>query len=137
MQDLRKLAVNKNQIALLEGIPHLPSLKHLVLSENQIADVKQLIHLNRNHIRQLDFAENPVVAEKGEGFKTELLIAVSETNTQLRKLNEDEITDEDYANARNEKAERIKAEEAARREAAERAAEKAAAGEAPVEEVAE
>jgi hypothetical protein len=80
--------------------------------------------------------ENPIATEKADGFKLEVLIRLHETNTLLRQLNgaEEPLTDDDYAAAKNEKAERIKAEEAAAREAAE----KAAAGEnPPAEEAAE
>jgi Leucine-rich repeat (LRR) protein len=106
----------------------------VVLSENQIADIKQLDNLSKNNtLRQLDMNENPIATEKADGFKMEVLIRLNETNALLRKLNEEEITDEDVANAKNEKIERKKAEEAARKEAEE----KAAAGEAPAEEAAE
>ena len=81
-------------------------------------------------LKQLDMMENPLVAEKADGFKIEVLIIQSESSITLRKLNEEDITDEDRANAVTEKATRIKAEEDARREAAE----KAAAGEKPAEE---
>ena len=71
--------------------------------------------------------ENPIVTEKADGFKTEVLIIQSESSVTLRKLNEEDITDEDRTNAITEKQARIKAEEDARREAEE----KAAAGEKP------
>lgn len=78
--------------------------------------------------------ENPVVAEKADGFKTEVLIVLLDTSVTLRKLNEEDVTDDDRTGAATEKANRIKAEEDARREAAE----KAALGEgAPAEEAAE
>jgi hypothetical protein len=76
--------------------------------------------------------ENPAVAEKADGFKTEVLIIQSESSIAIKKLNEEDVTEEDRTNAATEKANRIKAEEDARREAAE----KAAAGEAPIEEAA-
>lgn len=74
--------------------------------------------------------ENPIVAEKADGFKLEVLIRLNATNSLLRRLNDEDLTDDDVNAARTEKAERIKNAEAAAREAAE----KAAAGEAPVEE---
>ena len=56
-----------------------------------------------------------------ENFKTEVLIIQSDSSISLKKLNDEEITDEDRQNAANTKAERIKAEEEARREAAAKA----------------
>lgn len=76
--------------------------------------------------------ENPIVAEKADGFKLEVLIRLNATNSLLRRLNDEDLTDDDVNAARTEKGERIKNAEAAAREAAE----KAAAGEAPVEEAA-
>ena len=110
-------------------------MNHLVISENQLADVKQLVHFGTNYwVKQLEVAENPVVAEKADAFKMELLLAIGETRAQIRKIGEEDVTPEDYAAAVAERAARIKAEEDARREAAE----KAAAGEAPnAEEAAE
>jgi len=87
-------------------------------------------------LRNLEMQENPIATEKADGFKLEVLIRLYDTNTLLRQLNgaDEGITDEDYANAKTTKAERIKAEEDAAREAAE----KAAAGEnPPAEEAAE
>ena len=132
LEDLKKLVLTKNKITTLACFPIMPSLQHLVLIENQLANAKELTHLNNTvrGLKQLDMMENPLVAEKADGFKIEVLIIQSESSITLRKLNEEDITDEDRANAVTEKATRIKAEEDARREAAE----KAAAGEKPVEE---
>lgn len=132
LEDLRKLVFTKNKVATLAGFPVMPSLQHLVLIENQIASAKELAHLNNAvvQLKQLDMMENPVVAEKADGFKTEVLIIQSESIISLRKLNDEDVTDEDRTNAATEKQARIKAEEEARREAAE----KAAAGEKPAEE---
>jgi hypothetical protein len=137
MNSLCVLYLGKNKIVSLEGFPRLPALELLGLSENQVADIKQLDHLKHNTmLRNLEMQENPIATEKADGFKLEVLIRLHDTNTKLRQLNgaEEGITDEDYANAKTTKAERIKAEEDAAREAAE----KAAAGEnPPAEEAAE
>ena len=137
LNSLSVLLLGKNKIVTLEGFPRLPALEQLGLAENQIADSKQLDHLTPNtRLRSLEMQENPISTEKADGFKMEVLIRLHETSTALRQLNgaEELITDEEYAAAKNEKAERIKAEEAARKEAEE----KAAAGEnPPAEEAAE
>ena len=82
--------------------------------------------------------ENPITTEKGDAFKLEVLIRLNDTLYSLRRLNDEEVTDEDVTNAKNEKQARKEAEEAARREAEEaaarEAAEKAAAAEGGVAE---
>ena len=138
MPSLRKIILTKNKVAALDGFPRLPALHHIVLNENQVADLKQLDNLKVNpSLRQLDLVENPLTTEKGDGFKLEVLIRLNESMTALRRLNDEEVTDEDVANAKTEKQARKEAEEAARREAEENArreaAEKAAAAEGGAE----
>jgi Leucine-rich repeat (LRR) protein len=130
--------LTKNKVAAIEGFPRLPSLQHVVLNENQLADLKQLDNLKVNPtLRQLDMVENPITTEKADGFKLEVLIRLNESLSQLRRLNDEEVTDEDVTNAKNEKQARKDAEEAARKEAEENArreaAEKAAAAEGGAE----
>jgi Leucine rich repeat len=121
MSELRKLVLTKNKITSLEGIATMPRLEHLILIENQIATAKDLVHLNKAvpNLKQLDMMENPASAD---GLKTEVLIIQSDSNIVLKKLNEEEITDEDRQAAATTKAERIKAEEEARKEAEAKAA---------------
>jgi Leucine-rich repeat (LRR) protein len=138
LPSLRKLVLTKNKVAAIEGFPRLPSLQHVVLNENQLADLKQLDNLKVNPtLRQLDMVENPITTEKADGFKLEVLIRLNDTLSQLRRLNDEEVTDEDVTNAKTEKQARKDAEEAARKEAEENArreaAEKAAAAEGGAE----
>lgn len=58
---------------------------------------------------------NPIVDEKGDGFKTEVLIATNQT-ISIKKINKEEVTQEDQDAANNEREERRKAEEEARLE---------------------
>jgi hypothetical protein len=94
------------------------------LRDNQLAEIKGLNQgLNRiNNLEQLNMQGNPVVEEKGEAFKTEILILTNQT-FKLKKLNKEEVTEEDQTNANNEREERRKAEEEARLEKERRAAE--------------
>ena len=102
-----------------------------MLSENQIAELKQLENLKVNpSLRQLDMQENPITTEKADGFKLEVLIRLNETLSLLRRLNDEEVTDEDVAAAKTEKQTRKEAEEAARKEAEENARREAAEKEA-------
>ncbi len=86
------------------------------MTENQIESMKTLERLTHyKNLRQLDIMENPVVG--GDDFKKEILIKYALTNPLLRRINDDEVTEDDLKEAMAEKEERIKAEEAARREA--------------------
>ena len=40
MSSLRKLVLTKNKLAAIDNFPRLPSLQHVVLNENQLADLK-------------------------------------------------------------------------------------------------
>jgi Leucine-rich repeat (LRR) protein len=40
MKSLKKLVLSKNKIDNLSGLAKIPNLEHLVLIENQLADVK-------------------------------------------------------------------------------------------------
>ena len=60
-------------------------------------------------------AGNPIVEEKADAFKTEVLILTNQ-EIKIKKLNKEEVTDEDHQNANNERIERAKAEEEARLE---------------------
>lgn len=100
MSSLRKLILTKNKVTSLDKFPRLPALQHLVLTENQLADLKQLDHLSTTTtLKQLDMQENPITTEKGDAFKLEVLIRLNETNGLLRRLNDEEVTDEDVTNA--------------------------------------
>lgn len=68
----------------------------------------------------------PLAEELADRFKPEVLIAVGTDLKQLKTLNEDEVADEDYQGATDERQERAKAKKEAEEEAARAAAEKAA-----------
>lgn len=139
LPDLRKLILTKNKIASLAGFANMFKLEHLVLIENQITTAKELLHLNKAvpSLKQLDMMENPAAADN---FKTEVLIIQSESSIIMRKLNDEDITDEDRQAAATTKADRLKAEEDARKaeeEARKEAEAKAMAGDATIPEAAD
>jgi len=74
----------------------------------------------------LNLTETPLAEEKGDDLKKEVLIILDGLNFKM--FNGEEVTADDIADAKNEKAERIKAAEEARKAAEEEAA--AAAAEA-------
>ena len=67
------------------------------------------------YLNSLGMQGNPIVEEKGDGFKTEVLIATNE-RVKIKKINKEEVTEDDHAAANNEREERKKAEEEARLE---------------------
>lgn len=62
---------------------------------------------------------NPFADDSGDGFKREVCIALE--NLGIMTVNKDAVTEEDRAEARDEKAARLEAAEAARLEAEEAA----------------
>lgn len=77
-------------------------------------------------LRVLIMVGTPLAEELADRFKPEVLIAVGTDLKQLKTLNEDEVADEDYQGATDERQERAKAKKEAEEEAARAAAEKAA-----------
>jgi len=70
--------------------------------------------------------ENPLVAEKGDDFRREVLISLDMLT--FADINGEEVTDEDVQGAKEEKVERARAAKEAEEEAARLAAEKEAEG---------
>jgi hypothetical protein len=70
--------------------------------------------------------ENPLVAEKGDDFRREVLISLDMLT--FADINGEEVTEEDVTAAKEEKVERARAAKEAEEEAARLAAEKAAEG---------
>lgn len=67
------------------------------------------------YLESLGMQGNPIVEEKGDGFKTEVLITTNES-IKIKKINKEEVTEDDHAAANNERNERKIAEEEARLE---------------------
>jgi hypothetical protein len=83
-------------------------------------------------LRALIMVGTPLADELADRFKAEVLIAVGNVLKDIKLLNEDEVTEEDYTAATDERNERAKAKKEAEEEAIRLAAEKAAEDEAAV-----
>lgn len=112
-------------------MPELPCLEHLDLSNNKIATqdcFKSLMGFTK--LRVLIMVGCPLADELADRFKPEVLIAVGTALKDIKTLNEEEVGEEDYSAANDERAERAKAKKEAEEEAIRVAAEKAAEEEA-------
>ena len=124
---MKKLDLNTNKLANFDKAPVLPNLEHLDLSNTKIASQDMFKNLmGYTKLRVLIMMGTPLAEELADRFKPEVLIAVGTDLKQLKTLNEDEVADEDYQGANDERQERAKAKKEAEEEAARAAAEKAA-----------
>ena len=117
MPALKKLVLSTNQIENLNfDIPDLPHLYHLNVSENKLAELKNIERLMRNpSMLSLTIDQNPVINDLGDSAKKEILMILG----YLSKVNEEEVTKEDREEAKNELKERRRQEEEKRKEAEE------------------
>lgn len=136
---LTDLDISSNSIVLLRGPwSEMAVLQTLSLASNKIASVQafQGLSLIRG-LRQLRVAANPVMEEEGVNVRHEVLIF----QTQLTKIDDEEVPEEERGEAKalnddriEKERQRIAEEEEARRAAEEAAAEEArAAAEAAAE----
>jgi Leucine-rich repeat (LRR) protein len=104
---------------------YLKHLKYLNLRENEISDLQIFAHDNieavSTHLETFSIQGNPLMEEKADEFKRELLILVGQHFRNLVKLNKEEVVKEDFEEAIAEKEERRKAAELAKQEAEEAA----------------
>ena len=82
---------------------------------NQIADLNEIGKLiSLTSLNSLNLLETPLAEEKGDDLKKEVLILLD--GLAMTKFNDEEVTAEEIADAKTEKAERIKAAEELRLE---------------------
>eukprot|EP00347_Sterkiella_histriomuscorum_P017186 403350341 len=118
MTNLTKLHLRGNKLTTLENQIAISNsyLKYINLRDNQIADLKGIQNLcSLSLLETFGMQGNPIVEEKGDGFKTDFLIQTNEW-IKIKKLNKEEVTAEDHENANNERETRKKEEEEARLE---------------------
>ena len=113
--NLTKLTLSANpKFEGIDEVPDLPSLEELHLNGCPISKLEDIAKLKTlTSLTTINLAETPLAEEKGDDLKKEILILLDELN--LRKINGDEITNEEIQDAMNEKKERIKAAEEARK----------------------
>jgi Leucine-rich repeat (LRR) protein len=114
------LNLEKNKIEEFDVVPNLPGLKELNLTQCPISKLEEISKLiSLKNLENLNLTETPLAEEKGEELKKEVLICLDGLN--IKMFNGEEVTPEEIADAKNEKAERIKAAEEARLAAEEEA----------------
>lgn len=85
---LKKLYVRNNKIKkLLKPFPHLPSLAHLNLRENQIDKIAELDKIDK-HVRSVTLLANPATEELGENARKEIVWAYP----HLERINKGVVT---------------------------------------------
>ena len=122
LPNLRLLDLNTNKLTSLAGIKNLPALRDLDVGANTIEKGDSLAGLvNFKNLTRVVLAGNPFADELGDRVKFELLFRVY-PYVKLQKVNDEEIGEEDIAQWKSERRERMKQEEEALRLAAEKAA---------------
>jgi protein phosphatase 1 regulatory subunit 7 len=114
---LKKLDLSNNLIKEFDEVPALDSLENFNVAQNKIASESELGKLSPfRNLKVLNMAETPLVEEKGDDFKREVLIALDMLKC-IAEVNEDEVTEDDRNDAKTEKEERIRAAKEAEEEA--------------------
>lgn len=135
MPNLRKLDLSQNKFEELKDMPHLPALEQLNMSNNKLKDKACIMALAKySTLHTLTMMECPFTEELGDGFKGEVLLELGLDLPNLKMINDEEVTPEDWDASKEARAEREKAKKEAEEEAARLAAEAAEAENAPKED---
>ena len=111
---LQSLNIEKTKVESFESVPDLPSLKELNMTGCPIAKIEEIGKLiSLKSLQSLNLTETPIAEEKGDDLKKEVLIILD--GLDIKMFNGEEVSAEDIADAKNEKAERLKAAEEARK----------------------
>ena len=111
---LQSLNIEKTKVESFESVPDLPALKELNMTGCPIAKIEEIGKLiSLKSLQSLNLTETPIAEEKGDDLKKEVLIVVD--GLDFKMFNGEEVSAEDIADAKNEKAERLKAAEEARK----------------------
>lgn len=119
LPNLKKLSLRACEIEEFDEVPDLPSLEYLNLRETKIEKMEEVHKLKSlKAINTINFLGTPVGDESGDNFKKEWLILTN--YRKAIKINKEEVTPEDYDDAKalwNEREEERKAKEAEEEEA--------------------
>jgi Leucine-rich repeat (LRR) protein len=102
--------LNGNKLVNLDHLPAFECIKEIYLDGNQIASLAEVQKLETlKTLEHLSMGGNPIVEEKGDDFKKEVLILLYDKLPNLKKINGDAFSPEDVADAMTLKEERIAA----------------------------
>lgn len=114
LPNLKKLHLRACEIEAFDEVPDLPALEYLNMRETKIEKLDEVQKLNKlTSLKTINFLGTPVGDEAGDGFKKEWLIFTN--YRKCLKINKEEVTPEDYDEAKalwNEREEERKAKEA-------------------------
>ena len=111
---LKTLDIQKTKVESFETVPDLPSLQEINMTGCPIAKLEEIGKLiTLKSLQSINLTETPIAEEKGDDLKKEVLIILDGLN--FKTFNGEEVSAEDIADAKNEKAERLKAAEEARK----------------------
>ena len=86
-------------------MPNLPALEILLMKENAFKDKAQFSKLRFPKLRNLNVSTCPAAEELGGAAKIELILLLEEI--EFKKLNKEDVTKEDFEEAKKTKLERI------------------------------
>jgi len=106
---LKKLDLNTNKLTHLKSLPRLESIQEIDVATNTITGADNISQLAKySTLVKFNVAANPMTEELADKFKQEVLFRLYPA-VKLRFLGEEEIVDDDIAQWKAERKERIKA----------------------------
>ena len=107
---LQKIHCRKNPIIKLSEVPNLPDLEYLNLRESVIESIKEIHSLEGFlKLKILNIIGCPASEEMAGNLKKELIILMDKL--PFKKINKEEVTEDEIKEALDEKKERLKQEE--------------------------
>ena len=108
MASLKKLNLTGSKLESLDELPSFPCLEELILDGNAVATIDQLPKLGHlSSLKELSMQGTPLAEEKGDDLKKEVLIALMDKLTKLKKVNGEGWDDELVKEAKETKEQRI------------------------------
>jgi len=109
LPSLKKLHLRKTEVKILQGnVPDLPKLQYVSFREGKFDDIKQMSALKTlPELKTLNFLANEMAENTEYNFKEELIMLMP----KLKRVNKENIEDEEVADALNKLKERIEEQE--------------------------